>query len=468
MTSIGQINQYCISAKEGRKLEFKEAKNSYNFEKLCEYCVALANECGGIFILGISDEIPRTVVGSNAFRDIAETEKKLLDSLRFSVKVEEVNHPNGRVVLFHIPSRPMGSAYSYKGRFLMRVGESLESMTDDCLRKIHAEAKEDFLEEEIMTGISDQDIIDLLDTQGFFELLERPYPSTRQGVIEALINKDLIDKSPSGDYSIRKIGALLLAKDLSKFGLQLRAPRVIVYNGRNKLSTKIDKPGQKGYAVGFDGLIKFIMEQLPQNEIVTSALREHMQLVPETVIRELVANALVHQDFSVTGIQCLVEIYDDRIEISNPGIPILEVDRFIDENKCRNERLAELLRLMRICEAKGSGWDKIVFAVEAYQLAAPDFRVSNYKTSVVISGTQTFEQMSKPDKIRACYQHVALKYVMNEPATNQTLRERFKLSEAKTSSVSQVISYTSKEEMIKVDEAAGGGRKFARYLPYWA
>ena len=90
MTSIRQIDQYCISAKEGRTLEFKEAKNSYNFEKLCEYCVALANECGGIFILGISDEIPRTVVGSNAFRDIAETEKKLLDSLRFSVKVEEV------------------------------------------------------------------------------------------------------------------------------------------------------------------------------------------------------------------------------------------------------------------------------------------------------------------------------------------------------------------------------------------
>ena len=146
---------------------------------------------------------------------------------------------------------------------------------------------------------------------------------------------------------------------------------------------------------------------------------------------------------------------------------IFEVNRFIYENKCRNERLAELLRLMRICETKGSGWDKSVFTVEAFKLAAQNFRVGNYKTSVVISGTQTFEQMSKPDKIRACSQHVALKYVMNESATNQTLRERFKLSEAKTSSVSQVIGYISKEEVIKIDKPTGGGRKFARYLSYW-
>lgn len=467
-TTPEQIDVYREEKAENHHLEFKEARNSFAVEDLYKYCVALANEGGGKLFLGITDKKPRKVVGSNAFRNVAETEKKILDKLHFSVQEEVCSHPDGRVVIFHIPSRPIGSAYSYEGRFLMRSGESLVAMTDDKLRMIHAEGKEDPLETPIMTNVSAGKIVELLDTQKFFELMEKPYPSTREGVIDAMLNKKLIDKISSG-YAIRTIGALLLAKKLEAFDtLKFRAPRVIVYAGTNKLHTKLDQIGTYGYAVGFDGLVHFIMSQLPQNEVITNALRKQVQLVPEAAIRELVANALVHQDFNLSGIECLIEIYDNRVEISNPGIPLLETDRFIDENRCRNERLADLFRQFRICEIKGSGWDKVVTCVETAQLAAPDFRITGNKTSVVLSGYKTFQEMTKTDRIRACYQHVALRYVMHETATNQTLRDRFKLPEDKTSSISAVISQAVKASKIKIDEAAGGGRKYARYLPYWA
>src|SRR4030067_783028 len=177
-------------------------------------------------------------------------------------------------------------------------------------------------------------------------------------------------------YSIRRLCALLLAKHLDDFpDIARKAARVVVYVGTSKLDTRLDQTGTKGYAVGFQGLVRFIMNQLPQNEVIADALRKEVKLVPEVVIRELVANALIHQDMRITGSSVMVEIYGNRIEISNPGEPIVPVERFIDGYQSRNERLADLMRRMGICEEKSSGIDRVVQAAELYQLPAPDFRV---------------------------------------------------------------------------------------------
>ncbi len=165
--------------------------------------------------------------------------------------------------------------------------------------------------------------------------------------------------------------------------LKRKTVRMVKYAGKNKLKTERDVPGQKGYAVGFSGLISYINSQLPVNEIIGQALREEVRMFPELAIRELVANALVHQDFEESGASVMVEIYTDRIEITNPGQPLIPTERFVDEYKSRNERLADLMRRMGICEEKGSGIDKVVFSTEYYQLPAPDFRVTPVHTTVV-------------------------------------------------------------------------------------
>jgi predicted HTH transcriptional regulator len=467
-TTPEQIDLWRQSASEHPRLEFKEAKTQYDNRKLYEYCVAMANEGGGFLLLGVADKPPRPVVGTQAFANPVAMAEKLFQAVGFRVDIEEVAHPSGRVLIFHIPPRPRGTAYHLDGTYLMRSGEALVPMSEDQLRRIFAEGRPEWLEEHSKTGLEAQRVVDLFDTQAFFELLKAPYPTERSSVIDRLVRERLIDEV-GAQYSMRRLGALLLAKKLEDFpDIARKAPRVVVYSGTSKVETRLDQTGTRGYAVGFQGLVRFVMAQLPQNEVIEDALRKEVKLVPEIAIRELVANALVHQDLQIGGASVMVEIYSNRVEISNPGEPIVPVERFIDGYQSRNERLADLMRRMGVCEEKSSGIDRVVQAAELYQLPAPDFRAGHRRTSVTIYGPRDFEEMDRADRVRACYQHCALRWVMSERMTNESLRERFHLPENKRAIASQIIAATTEAGLIKADETVGSSRKYARYLPFWA
>lgn len=468
MTTPAQIDLWRQTHSEHQRLEFKEAKNQFDNRILYEYCVALANEGGGFLVLGVADKPPRPVVGTHAFKDPVAMAEKLFQAIGFRVDIEVVAHPNGRVLVFHIPPRPRGTAYHLDGKYLMRSGEALVPMSEDQLRKIFSEGEPDWLEEHTKTGLDAQQVVELLDTQTFFELLKLPYPSDRGGVIDRLARERLID-SVNGQYAVRRLGALLLAKKLDEFAdLGRKAPRVVVYPGTSKLETRLDQTGNKGYAVGFQGLVQFVMNQLPQNQVIEDALRKETKLVPELVIRELIANALIHQDMTLSGTSVMVEVYSNRVEISNPGDPIVPLERFIDGYQSRNERLADLTRRFHICEEKSSGIDRVVQAAEVYQLPAPDFRAGYRRTFVTIFGPKPFDEMERQDRVRACYQHCCLRYVMGEKMSNQSLRERFKLTEEKAESASRIIRDTIDANLVKLDNPEAASKRYARYVPFWA
>jgi ATP-dependent DNA helicase RecG len=351
----------------------------------------------------------------------------------------------------------------------MRCGESLQPMSADRLRAIFDEGKPDWIEQPAKSDLTDDDIFDLLDVTSYFRLMKYPHFRDQFTAISRLLDDRIIDRVSSDKYMLRRIGALLLAYKLSEFQeLQRKAPRVVVYTGKSKFDTKLTQVGAFGYAVGFQGLISFIMNQIPQNEVIEDALRKEAKLVPDMAIRELVANAIIHQDFSQTGVSIAVEIYSNRIDISNPGKPIVPPERFIDGYKSRNERLADFLRRMGICEEKGSGIDKVVGIAEVYQLPAPSFAFDDVRTLVTIFGPKKVEDMDRADRVRACYQHCVLKFVMDERMTNQSLRARFHLPESKSAIVSQAIAATVEDGLVKLDEKVGTSRRFARYVPFWA
>jgi predicted HTH transcriptional regulator len=419
-------------------------------------------------VLGVTDKRPRQVVGTKAFDNPVVTASRIFTAVGFRVDVEPVAHPAGRVLVFHVPSRPRGTAYQIDGAYLMRVGEELVSMSEDRLRRIFAEGAPSWLDSAAQTDLSAQDIVALLDTQTFFELIKLPYPTDQQGVLSRLTQERLIEGSPAG-YSISNLAAILLAKNLRNFATVYRkAPRVVVYKGNSKLQTISDITGEKGYAVGFQGLVRYIMTQLPQNEVIEDALRKETKLVPEVVIRELVANALIHQEFAATGASPMIEIYSDRVEISNPGEPIVPVERFIDGYQSRNERMADLMRRFGICEEKSSGVDRVVEAAEMLQLPAPEFITSLKRTIVVIHGPRPFPKMDADDRVRACYQHCVLQWVLRHAMTNQSLRKRFGLADGSSNLASQIIAATIEQGLVKPDPNATGSKKFARYLPGWA
>jgi ATP-dependent DNA helicase RecG len=350
----------------------------------------------------------------------------------------------------------------------MRSGEELVPMSEDKLRRIFDEGKPYWLSQMATTELASDDVVSLLDTQAYFDLLKLPYPSDRAGVLTRFKKEKLIRKQGE-HWDISNLGAILFAKDLNEFdGIARKSVRVVVYEGTNKLKTKLDKPNTKGYAVGFSSLLEFIDGLVPNNEIVELALRDEIKMFPEQAIRELVANAMIHQDFNVSGAAVMIEIYSDRIEVSNPGKPTISTERFIDEYQSRNETMADLMRRLRICEEKGSGIDKVIAAAEVFQLPAPDFRANTIRTQAIMYAHKAFEDMDKKDRIRACYQHCCLRYVTNEKMTNQSLRERFKLSEKQSEAASRIIRETTAVNLIKLEDPNVKSHKFKAYIPIWA
>ncbi|MCD6105172.1 MAG: putative DNA binding domain-containing protein [Thermosipho sp. (in: Bacteria)] len=319
------------------------------------------------------------------------------------------------------------------------------------------------------SDLDESEVLKFFEYTAYFELLDLPLPENRTGILEALKNDELITKQDNGKYSITNLGAVLFAKDLAKFNhLKRKAIRLIQYKGNTKLETIKEVQGGKGYAVGFEGLIDYINNILPSNEVIGKAFRKTIKMYPELAIRELVANAIIHQDFFQTGNSVMIEIYDNRIEITNPGEPLVDTERFLDTPpKSRNEILASFMRRINICEERGSGIDKVVAQTEVFQLPAPIFRTSNGYTVSILFAHKELKEMNKQDRVRATYLHACLKYIQNEFMTNTSLRERFGIEVKNRSMVSKIINETLDAEKIKIyDESVG--TKAREYVPWWA
>tara|TARA_Y100000310_G_scaffold317461_1_gene370369 strand:- start:54 stop:932 length:879 start_codon:yes stop_codon:yes gene_type:complete len=292
--------------------------------------------------------------------------------------------------------------------------------------------------------------------------MELKLPANKEGILNKLLEEKLVTKK-ADNYNITNLGAILFAKNLNIFPeLSRKAVRVIIYSGKNKLNTIKEYSSGKGYAIDFWNLVNYINEQVPKNEEIGRAFRKEVKMYPELAIRELVANAIIHQDFDERGTSPMVEIFSDRIEITNAGKPLISTVRFIDHNPLsRNEKLAHFMRRINICEERGSGIDKVIFFVEFYQLPAPNFIEEENFLRVILYSYKSLRQMDKDDKVRACYQHCALKCVSNELMTNQSLRKRFNIDKRNYPMASRIIADTIKAELIKQ-------QKNASYVPFWA
>lgn len=245
----------------------------------------------------------------------------------------------------------------------------------------------------------------------------------------------------------------------------------MVYDGLNKATTKLEQEGVKGYAISFQGLLQFVMSLLPQSEIVEQALRKKRTVYPEIALREIIANALIHQDFSVTGASPLIEIFDDRIEVSNPGglLPSKQLDRLIGtQPESRNEQLARAFRRYKICEERGSGLLKAGLEIELYGLPPIEFVASTNYFKVTLQAPKRFAKMSARERLDACYQHAVLKHYSGSAMTNTTLRERLKMPEKQRSMVSVLIQEAVDKRLVKPADPDNKSKKFAEYVPFWA
>jgi predicted HTH transcriptional regulator len=181
-----------------------------------------------------------------------------------------------------------------------------------------------------------------------------------------------------------------------------------------------------------------------------------------------VVNALIHQDFNLTGNGPTVEVFDNRIEITNPGTPLIDTLRFIDEPpRSRNEDLASLMRRMNICEERGSGIDKVISQIELYRLPPLDIRVTHGSTVVVLFRSTNLNEMGREERLNACYQHTCLQWVSGTQMTNSSLRKRLGIKETNYPIASRIIKEAMKNNLIK-PYGDVNSKKMAKYVPFWA
>jgi predicted HTH transcriptional regulator len=478
---VGLVNELRKLPKETEWVEFKH--NRAKEEEIGEYLSALANsaallgKANAYLVWGVDDashDIVGTVFKPSALKvGNEELESWLLRFLapKINFRFHELKIDNKPVVLLEI-----GAAFRHPVQFkhqeFVRVGSYKKKLKNYPEKERELWRVFDQIPFErgmAAEHVSSEDVLRLLDYPAYFDLLELPLPDGRTAILDALAKDELIQVCEAGDWNITNLGGILFAKRLEDFlGLRRKAIRVVQYKGRGRVETTREQVGGKGYASGFEGLIEFIMALVPTNEMIEQALRRTVPMFPELAIRELVANALIHQDLFVTGAGPMVEIFDDRMEITNPGEPLVDTLRFVDTPpKSRNEVLASLMRRFRICEERGSGIDKVVAQVEFYQLPAPYFEVPEAFTRVVLFAHRPLNQMDKSDRVRACYLHACLKWVMRDYLTNASLRERFGVEERNKAAVSRYIREAVEDGAIKpFDDSAP--RKLMKYIPFWA
>ncbi|CAJ48010.1 ATP-binding protein [Bordetella avium] len=466
---------------EAEWFEFKV--NNEDPHQIGEYISALANSTAilgrpaGYVIWGV-DNTTHEIVGTDftpqdARRGGEELEPWLLRSLQPQLNFSfiETSIDEKRVVILRIP-RATHRPIAFFGEEYIRVGSYKKKLRDTPEKERalwRAFDNVPFEKHIALDGLEDAEVTTLLDYPAYFDLTDSELPPNRNSILASMEDEGFITKGDDGLWAVTNLGAILFAKKLADFSsLSRKAARVILYRDNGRTDPIKEQIGTKGYAAGFKGMLGYISNFIPSNEVVGQAIRADLPMYPPIAIRELVANAIIHQDFGITGAGPMIEIFTDRIEISNPGRPLLPVDRLLDKPpRSRNESLASFMRRVGMCEERGSGIDRVVASTESYQLPAPEFMEADDSFRATLFAHRPYAKMDRADKVRACYLHACLRYVLRDYMTNTSLRERFGIAQANSAIVSRLIKEAVDMGLICPHDE-NSGKRFVKYVPSWA
>ena len=475
------IRELCKYSEELPWLEFK--KDNYNPETIGEDISALANGATleerdyAYFLWGVDDKTHELTGTTYNLQNLKKGGEELENWLRgllsgnadFEYQTAEVDNITIGVMRIQCA---VGQPVTFRKTDYIRVGSYTKKLKDYPALQSRLWFRLHNTNTETMTAREDlslSDALRLIDYSVYFDLIGTPQPVSYDGIAHYMTEEGIIVQKENGLYAITNLGAILFAKRLSDFpNVSRKAIRVVQYKTNNRMEMLKEEVGGKGYVVGFEGLLKYIEALIPTQEIITGALREKKSAYPLLAVREAAANALIHQDFSVSGAGPTIEIFSNRIEITNPGTPLVDISRIIDNPpKSRNEKLASLMRRMRMCEELGTGWDKIVLSCELLQLPAPKIELYEESTRVTLFSEMPFSSLSAEDKLRACYMHACVLYVQGEQLTNSSLRERFGVPQTSSGSISRLIKEAVNNNLIKPFDPETSN-KYKKYVPIWA
>jgi len=304
-----------MQARESEHFEFKEAKQRYDFEELVKYCVALANEGGGKMILGVTDKIPRRVVGTQAFRNLERTKAGLTERIHLRIDAEELIHPDGRVLVFHIPPRPIGMPIHYAGRYFMRSGGDLVPMLPDMLKRIFDESGPDYTAE-----VCPKATMDDLDPSAIEDFRNRWIKKSKNEKMRSPSAKQILFDAELLAGEGVTYAALILFGKREALG-RLLAQGEVIFEYR---SSDVSGPAQQreefrqGFFSFYDELWNLINLRNDRQHFQDGLFIWDIPTFNESAVREAILNAISHRDYRMAG-SVFVRQFPRRLEIASPG-----------------------------------------------------------------------------------------------------------------------------------------------------
>jgi len=378
---LTSIVKELLNLNQQKEIEWIEFKQNNNDPKaIGEYISALANSAAlhrktKAYMLWGIDDLSHDIIGSTfspSKKKIGneELENWLLRLLepKIDFRFFEIKIEGNPIVLLEINAAHRHPV-QFQGQEFIRIGSYKKKLKDfpEKERKLWRIFDKTPFECQIaLEHVSTDKVLSLLNYPAYFDLLKQPLPDSRDSIIEALENDEMIIENDGGSWNITNLGAVLFAKDLRNFRtLRRKTIRIILYKGAGRIETIREHEHTKGYACGFEDIISYVLNLLPVNEVIGKVFRKEVRMFPEIAIREIIPNAIIHQDFHQTGTGVMIEIFPSRLVITNPGLPLIQTERFLDSPpKSPNESLASFFRRINICEERGTGVDKIVFQTE--------------------------------------------------------------------------------------------------------
>jgi ATP-dependent DNA helicase RecG len=374
-----------LSEPEAERLEFKEAKANFHFETLAKYCAALANEGGGKILLGVTDRRPRRVVGSNAFSEPGRTVAGLISRLGIQITSEEIRHANGRVLVFHVPPRPVGMPIQYDGVFWSRAGDELRPLSPDRLRRVFQESGPDFSAE--LHPDAGLDDLDPALVERFREMWMR---KSGNAALASITPRQLLEDAEllAGDKITH--AALVLLGTRPALGRRL-AQAELVFEYR---SSEASIPFQQRIEFR-SGFLEYLDELWStinlRNEVLHYREGFFVGDIPafnEAVVREAVLNALAHRDYRLPG-SIFVRQFPRRLEIVSPGgfPPGINAGNMLWRQSPRNRRIADACAKCGLVERSGQGANRMFEESIKEGKPRPDFTgTDDYQVELTLRG----------------------------------------------------------------------------------
>ena len=475
------IRELAAMKDEVQWLEFKH--NNYDAGMIGEDISALANGAtlqdkeSAYFIWGIDNNTHEIIGTKYDLQNLKKGNQELENWLRckLSAHADFEYHlvpMDGVNVGLMIIKAATGLPVTFEKQEFIRIGSYTKKLKDfpAVMERLWNKLQNKKFEEQV--ALKDQsldDVLNKLKYEVYFDRLNIPRPHSPEEILHYLADDGIIIKQDNGLYGITNLGAILFAKKLSDFPrVSRKALRVVQYADKSRAERLRENPEEiSGYAVEFDEIMNYINALVPAKEVIENGIRKEKTAYPPIAIREAVANALIHQDMSITGAGPTVEIFSDRIEITNPGRSLVDVLRIVDTPpKSRNEKLSSLMRRMRICEELGTGWDKIVINCELLQLPAPKMEIYEESTRVLLFSKVDFSDMSLEERLWGCYLHACVKYIQGDYLTNSSLRERFGMDKTSPGTISRTIKEAVAKKLIRPYDPDTAPR-YMKYVPIW-